>query len=144
MAFMLALLLFISFFAAVVPLHSVSAQTQFVTATPGYINLGMNTTIAVTAPAVGSYTVVVMKPSGVASQLSETFTSAGQVQRTVFGLSSSGFGSLVNQNGTYNVFLEQGVTVVSSTAFYATNKLVITMAMFTGGTCAYIPGVPEG
>ena len=50
MAFMLALLLFISFFAAVVPLHSVSAQTQFVTATPGYINLGMNTTIAVTAP----------------------------------------------------------------------------------------------
>ena len=140
----LALLLFISFFAAVVPLHAVSAQTQYVTATPGDINLGMNTTIAVTAPRTGSYTVVVVKPSGLASQLSETFTSAGQVQKIVFGLASSGFGSLVNQNGTYNVFLEQGATVISSTSFYATNKLIITMDMVNGGTCAYIPGATRG
>ncbi len=76
----LGLLLLFTFFTAVVPLNSVSAQTQYVVASPGYINLGLSTNITVTAPAVGSYNVVVQKPSGLEVTLTDTFTSAGQTK----------------------------------------------------------------
>jgi len=123
---------------------AVNAQTQIVTATPGYVNLGMTTSIAVTAPASGTYTLVVEKPSGLSTQLSLTFASTGQKQNATFGSSSLGFQSLINQVGTYNVFVEQGTQVLGSTSFYATNKLVVTMDMVNGGTCSYIPSATRG
>ena len=59
----------------------ISAQTQYVTATPGYVNLGMNTTISINAPS-GSYTLVVQDPSNVESNF--TVTSTGQVMNQTF------------------------------------------------------------
>ncbi len=140
----LSALLLLSMLAMMVPLTSVSAQTQIVTATPGFINLGMTTTIVVTAPAAGSYTIVVQKPSGAESSLPFTAAAAGQSSTGVFGNAASGFGAVVNQNGTYNVYVSQGGQVVGSTSFYATNRLVVTMDMVTGGTCAFIPGAARG
>jgi len=136
-------LLLVSMLALVAPLTSASAQTQIVTATPGYINLGMTTTIAVTAPGAGSYTIVVEKPSGAESSVPFTPTAAGQTTTAVFG-NASGFGGTVNLVGTYNVFLVQGTAVVGSTSFYATNKLLISFEMVTGGTCDYVSGVLRG
>ena len=121
-----------------------SAQTQIVTATPGYINLGMTTSIAVTAPAAGTYTAVVVKPDGSSSSLPYAFTAGGKTQASVFGNATSGFGTLVNQVGTYNVFVEQGSAVMGTTSFYATNKIVITMDMVTGGTCYFINSDARG
>ena len=106
--------------------------------------MGLSTNITVTSPAAGSYNVVVQEPSGVELTLTDTFTATGQVQTAAFGLASSGFKSLVNQVGTYNVFLEQGTTVVSSTSFYATNKLIVAMTLVNGGSCAYVAGVTRG
>lgn len=138
---LLALSTLVLFFAAVAP---AGAQTQLVTATPGYINLGMTTAIAVTAPAAGTYNVVVVKPNGATSSLPFTFTAAGQIQNATFGSSTTGFTAAVNLVGTYNVFLEQGTTVLGSTSFYATNKLLISIEMVTGGTCDYVSGITRG
>lgn len=123
---------------------SASAQTQYVSATPGYVNLGLTTSVQVTAPAAGSYTVAVTQPNGTESSVSLAFTSPGQVLNATYGNSTVGFKAIVNQVGTYNVFLEQGAQVVSSTSFYATNKLLISMQMVTGGTCDLIQGVTRG
>jgi hypothetical protein len=127
--------------APFVPAH---AQTQIVTATPGYINLGMTTAISVTAPSAGAYTVAVVNPSGKSTTLPFTFTAAGATQNATFGVAGSGFGGVVNAVGTYNVFVEQAGQVVGSTSFYATNKLVITSNVVVGGTCSYVPGVARG
>jgi hypothetical protein len=124
-----------------VPAH---AQTQIVTATPGNVNLGMTTSITVTAPAAGTYTVVVQKPGGTSVTLPFTFGSSGQSQNATFGNSASGFKGVVDQVGTYNVFVEQGTQVVGSTSFYATKNLIVSMDMVNGGTCSYIPGATRG
>ena len=42
------------------------------------------------------------------------------------------------------MFLVQGTSVVGSTSFYATNKLLISFLMVTGGTCDYVSGVARG
>jgi len=126
------------------PFVTVHAQTQIVTATPGYINLGMTTSIVVNAPSAGTYTLVVGSPKGVLSTQTLTFTSGQLTQNVTYGSSASGFKVVVNAVGTYNVFVEQGTTVVGSTSFYATNKLVITMDAVVGGTCTYTPGVTRG
>jgi len=139
----LSALLLVSMLALMAPLTPASAQTQVITATPGYINLGMTTTIAVTAPAAGSYTLVVQKPSGAESSLPFTPTAAGQTTTAIFG-NASGFGGTVNLVGTYNVYLLQGTTTVGSTSFYATNNLQISFLMVTGGTCDYVSGVARG
>jgi len=139
----LSALLLVSMLTLMAPLTSASAQTQVITATPGYVNLGMTTTIAVTAPGSGSYTIVVQKPSGAESSLPFNPTAAGQTTTAVFG-NASGFGGTVNLVGTYNVFLLQGTAVVGSTSFYATNKLVISFLMVTGGTCDYVSGIARG
>ena len=133
---------FLSFLTVAIP--TVSAQTQYVSATPGYINLGMTTTIQVTGPSAATYTVVVDQPNGAKASLDFTFTSVGQVLNATYGNSTTGFMASVGQVGTYNVFLEQGGQVVSSTSFYATNKLEISMLMVTGGTCDYVSGVARG
>jgi hypothetical protein len=127
-----------------VSVPSVSAQTQYIEASPGYINLGMNTTVIVTAPASGSYSVVVQQPNGSKSSLSFTPTSTGQMLNATYGNSTVGFNAVVNQVGTYNVYLEQGSQVISGTSFYATNQLHILMEMVTGGTCDYVSGVTRG
>ncbi|HUI86806.1 MAG TPA: hypothetical protein VLY21_06600 [Nitrososphaerales archaeon] len=121
-----------------------SAQTQIVGATPGYVNLGMTTSVAVTAPASGSYTVVVQKPSGAESSADLTFTAGGQTQNVTYGNATTGFQSVIDQVGTYNVFVEQGSQVVGSTSFYATNRLIITMDMVTAGTCIFVQGISRG
>jgi len=120
------------------------AQTQYVSATPGYINLGMSTFVVATAPAAGSYSLVVQQPNGTESSLSFAPTAAGQVLNDTYGNSTVGFKAVVSQVGTYNVFLEQGSQVVSSTSFYATNKLLISFQMVTGGTCDFVSGVTRG
>lgn len=125
----------------IAPAH---AQTQSVTATPGYINLGMNTTIGVVAPAAGAYSLEVQEPNGTKTSVSLSFTAAGQKANAIFGISNQSFDDVVNQVGTYNVFLLQGSQVASSTSFYATNQLIVTMNMVTGGTCAYVQGVTRG
>jgi len=130
--------------ALMAPLTAASAQTQIITATPGYINLGMTTTITVTAPAAGAYTIVVQKPSGAESSLPFTSTSSGQSQTAVFGNATSGFGAVVDQTGTYNVFVTQGGQTVGSSSFYATNKLIVSMDMVNGGICTYIGGAARG
>ncbi len=137
-------LLLVSTFVVFVPFSTVSAQTQYVTASPGYINLGMNTTISVTAPSAGAYSVVVQAPNGAMFTLNENFASSGEVQNITFGNSTTGFDSAVDQVGTYKVFLENSTGVVSSTSFYATNKLNVFMDMVDGGNCAYINGAPRG
>jgi len=137
-------LLLVSMLALMAPLTTVSAQTQIITATPGYINLGMATTVTVTAPAAGSYTIVVQKPSGVETSLPFTSTSAGQIQTVVFGNATSGFGTIVDQVGTYNVFVTQSGQTVGSSSFYATNKLNINMDMVNGGICTYIGTAARG
>lgn len=142
MAFVLLLASLVPLLFTVMP--SVSAQTQFIEATPGYINFGMTTFINVTAPAAASYTVVVTQPNGTQASVDFTFSSVGQTQSAIYGNSSSGFHTVVNQVGTYNVFLERGGQVVSATSFYATNKLTVAMDMTTGGTCAYIAGATRG
>ena len=122
----------------------VSAQSQAITVTPGYVNLGMTTTVVVTAPSSGQYTVVVVQPNGGKSSIVFAFTSAGEQLNATYGNSTVGFQALVDQTGTYNVFLEQGSQVVSSTAFYATDKLLVSMDMVNGGDCAYIAGATRG
>ena len=122
----------------------VSAQTQYVVATPGYVNLGMSTFVVVTAPAAGSYSVVVKQPNGTKSSLSFMPTSAGQTLNATYGNSTIGFKAVVDQVGTYNVYLEQGGQVVSATSFYTTDKLLISFQMVTGGTCDYVSGVTRG
>jgi hypothetical protein len=104
----------------------------------------MTTTIVVTAPDSGAYSLKVQEPNGVEASTSLSFASAGQTGNATFGISNSSFDAVVDQVGTYNVFLLQGAVVVSSTSFYATNQLVITMNMVTGGTCAYVQGVTRG
>ena len=141
---LLLLVLLAAPLAVFAPLNSASAQTQDVTVKPGYINLGMTTSIQVTAPAAGTYTLTVQMPDGTESALNMTFASAGGSQTTSFGNASSGFKSSVNQVGTYDVAIRQGAKLVSSTSFYATNKLVVSMDMVTGGTCDYISGVIRG
>jgi hypothetical protein len=136
-----ALVTAIMLLAPFVPAH---AQTQIVTATPGYINLGMTTSIAVTAPAAGAYTVAVVNPGGESTTLPLTFSAAGATQNATFGVAGSGFGAVVSAVGTYNVFVEQNGQVVGTTSFYATNKLIITSDAVVGGTCSYVPGVVRG
>ena len=137
-------LLLVSTFVVFVPFSTVSAQTQYVNASPGYINLGMNTTIAVTAPSAGTYSEVVQAPNGAMLTVSQNFASSGEVKNITFGNSTTGFDSGVDQVGTYKVFVENSTGVVSSTSFYATNKLNVFMDMVDGGNCAYINGAPRG
>jgi len=127
-----------------IPSIRVAAQTQSVIASQGYINLGMNSTIVTTAPSAGTYTVVVQKPDGTKLSINETFASAGESQNATFGNASSSFGGIVDQVGTYNVFLEQANQVVDTTSFYATNELKVFMDMVNGGTCIYVNGVDRG
>jgi hypothetical protein len=129
---------------AMAAVPAASAQTQYVSATPGYVNLGMSTFVVATAPAAGAYSVVVLQPNGTESSLSFTPTAAGQLLNETYGNSSLGFKASIDQVGTYNVFLEQGILVVSSTSFYATNRLTVSMDMVNGGNCAYIPGADRG
>ena len=138
------LLVIVIFAMSVTAVPSASAQNQDVTAAPGYINLGMTTSIVVTAPAAGSYTAVVKTPSGAESTFSFGSMSAGEKLNATYGNSTAGFDALVNETGTYNVFLEQGGQVVSSTAFYATDGLLVSMDMVNGGACAYIAGATRG
>jgi hypothetical protein len=123
---------------------SVSAQVQYVTATPGYLNLAMTATVTVTAPAAGTYTVVVQRPDSTTVQLSYSFTAAGQTQSAILGNATVGFKSLINKVGTYNIFLEQGNQVLSSTSVYATNQLNVFIDMVNGGVCNYIAGATRG
>ncbi len=120
------------------------AQTQTVTATPGVVNLGMTSTVAVTAPVPGTYSVAVVKPNGTRVLLNYTFTAQGQTENATFGNATSGFKSAVDQVGTYNIFVEQGSQVVGATSLYATNKLNLGMDLVTGGTCTYISGGTRG
>lgn len=133
------------FVLAVVPLSPYAfAQPQYVAATPGYVNLGMTTTIAVTAPGAGAYTVVVQKPTGVTVQVTDTFTAAGQTQTSVFGNATSGFESVVDKAGTYNVLLQQGGQTVASTSFYATNQITLGTDFITAGACVFVAGGSRG
>jgi hypothetical protein len=136
--------LFLACLTMVVPVASAQNQTQYVAATPGFINLGMTTTIQVTGPAAATYTVAVEQPNGTRSNVDLTFASAGQVLNATYGNSTVGFKALVDQAGIYNVFLEQGTQLISSSSFYATNKLLISFQMVTGGTCDYVSGVSRG
>jgi hypothetical protein len=134
----------IAIFVLLMAAQPVTAQTQYLEASPGYVNLGMDTFVVATAPAAGSYSVVVHQPNGTESSLSFMPTSAGQVLNATYGNSTVGFKAVVNQVGTYSVYLEQGGQVVSATSFYATNKLLISFEMVTGGTCDYVSGVTRG
>jgi len=125
----------------------VSAQTpQYIVATPNYINLGLNTTISATAPAAGTYTVVVQAPNGTQYTTTDTFTAAniGVAQTMLLGNATVGFKAVVTQAGTWSAFLEQGTTVVSSTTFVATSKLNISFGMIVAGACIFVPGAPRG
>ena len=135
-------LLVASLLASAIPFAS--AQNQYIVATPGYINLGMTTTISVTAPAAGTYSVVVQQPSGVKNNLNFTATASGQVINDTYGNSSQGFSTAVNQVGTYGVFLEQHGQVVSATSFYTTNKLIVTMDMVQAGLCTFTQEITRG
>ncbi len=141
--FALGLLLVLALMGSVPVLH-VAGQTQYIVASPGYVNFGMNVTVSVTAPAAGTYALTVVEPNGTQFKLNETFSSAGQLQNVTFGNLTSGFKSVINQPGTYNAFLEQGSTFVSSTSFYATNKLLVTMTVVNSGTCILVQGVDRG
>jgi len=142
------LLLLLSFaLSAVAAVPAASAQTpQYIVATPNYINLGMNTTISATAPAAGSYTVVVQAPDGTQYTTTDTFTAAniGVAQTMLLGNATVGFKAVVTQAGTWDAFLEQGTTIVSSTTFLATSKLNISFDMIVAGACIFVPGGARG
>jgi hypothetical protein len=140
----LSALLLVSMLALMSPFATVSAQTQIITSSSGYINLGMTTTITATAPSAGSYNLVVEKPSGSEASVPFTSTAAGQTQTEVYGNATSGFGAVVDQAGTYNVFVTQGGQTVGSSSFYATNKLTVSIDMVNGGLCTYIGGAARG
>jgi hypothetical protein len=120
------------------------AQTQNIEVTRGVVNLGMTSTIVVTAPGAGTYTVVVVKPTGDKASLDFTFSAAGEIQNATYGNSTIGFKGVVDQVGTYNIFLEQGTQVLGTTSLYATNKLNLSMDMVNGGSCWYIAGATRG
>ena len=122
----------------------VSSQTQYVQATPGFINLGMNTTVTLTAPAAGTYTIKVQEPSGAETALNFTLSGTGQKMNATFGSPSTGFDTVVNQVGTYNVFLLHGNSVVATTSFYTTNQLIVTMDMVQAGICTFTQEVTRG
>jgi hypothetical protein len=104
----------------------------------------MTTNILATAPAAASYELTVVQPDGAKASLNLTSTAPGQLLNATYGNSTVGFGAVVNQVGTYDVFLEQGNQVVSSTSFYATDRLQVVMQMVTGGTCDYVSGITRG
>ncbi|MDG6905048.1 MAG: hypothetical protein JRN20_04605 [Nitrososphaerota archaeon] len=139
----LGVLLLATLFVAV-PATAAASQPQSVVVSPAYINLGMKTTITVTAPTAGTYAVLVQSPTGNQFTLNETFTSAGQSENATFGNATLDFKALVNQVGTYSVHLEQGGQVVSTTSFSVTNKLNVFMDMVDGGNCIYINGATRG
>ncbi|MDA4115973.1 MAG: hypothetical protein OK442_05405 [Thaumarchaeota archaeon] len=143
-AAVLSLLAFFFVVASAVPVPVVSAQTQLVTAQPGYINLGMTTSIAVTGPSAGTYTVIVAAPNGIGVQKNFLFSSAGLTLNATFGNATAGFERIVDQVGTYNVFVESEGQVVASTSFYATNKLDINMQVVQAGTCIYVQTTDRG
>jgi len=138
-----AVLAIIALMTVAIPTPAFS-QTEYVRATPGYINLGMNTTIALTAPAAGTYTVKVQEPNGAETALNFTFSSTGQKANATFGSSGAGFDTVINQVGTYNVFLLSGNTVVATTSFYTTNQLIVTMDMVQAGICTFTQEVARG
>lgn len=131
-------LLLVSTFIVFVPMTGASAQTQYVTASPGYINFGMNSTIQVTAPSAGTYSLIVQAPSGSKYTLSVSFASSGQSSNITFGSPTTGFNAVVDQVGTYKIYLENSTGLVSSTSFYVTNKLLVSMGLVQGGPCNYI------
>ncbi len=141
---LVAFILIAAAFALAALPPTVIGQTQLVTATPGSINLGMTTSIAVTAPGAGTFTVKVTNPSGAQVALNFTFSAAGQVQNATFGVAASGFKAKVDRVGAYNVFLEQGTQVFATTSFYATNQIVVRMDMVNGGVCVYVESVTRG
>ncbi len=136
--------LLFTMFAATFAAPAAYAQTQSIAVTQGIVNLGMTTNVVVTAPAAGTYTVVVAKPSGAQASLNFTFTAAGQKQNATYGNAAAGFKAAVDQVGTYNIFLEQGGQVVGTTSLYATNKMNLSMDMVNGGVCWYIAGAARG
>jgi hypothetical protein len=140
----LLLLLATSAVALLLPVSGAFAQSQAVTAAPGNINLGMNTSITLTAPSAGTYSIVVRKPAGELISFNMTFAGSGAPQSATFGNGSVGFKSAVDETGTYNVFVEQGAQVLYTTSFYATNQMVIKMDMVNGGLCYYIQDAPRG
>jgi len=130
---------------AVAGVPAVSAQTpQYVVATPNYINLGMNSSIAVTAPAAGTYTVAVQAPSGTQYTVNFNFNAPGQVESEIFGNTTVGFNTAFTQVGTYGVFLEQGGNVFSSTTIVVTNKVNISFTMIYAGLCTINTGGTRG
>ncbi len=130
---------------AVAAAPAVSAQTpQYVVATPNYINLGMNTTITVTAPGSGTYSVVVQAPSGAEYPFPFNFGAAGQVESAIFGNATVAWKAVATQVGTYDIFLEQGAAVVSSTTFLVTNKINISFGMIYAGLCTVNTGGTRG
>ncbi len=141
---LLSILLISSILTAVTLAPLATAQVQYVSASRGVVNLGMTTGITVTAPAAGVYNVVVVLPDKSQASLTLAFTAAGQNLTEIFGNTTRGFKTAVTQVGTYNVFLEQAGVVVSSTAFYATNKLNVAIDFVNGGLCDYIAGAPRG
>jgi len=140
-----AVLSLLSFFFFVgSALQTASAQTQLVTAQPGYINLGMTTSITVTAPGAGAFAVVVESPSGAEAQTDMVFSAAGQTQNSTYGDAAAGFKAVVDQVGTYNVFVESAGQAVASTSFYATNRLEINMDVVQAGTCVFVQTTVRG
>jgi len=140
------MLLFVSLgMSALAVFPAVSAQTpQYIVATPNYINLGMNTTIAATGPAIGAYQLVVQAPSGTQYLMVLNFNAAGQTYSEIFGNSTVGFNQVVTQAGTYSVFLQQAGTVVSSTTFLVTSQVKISFDMIMAGACVFVPGGSRG
>lgn len=141
---LLTILLISALTPALAGVPPAKAQIQYVSVSRGVINLGMTTAITATAPSAGDYTLVVVLPDKTQVSLPFTFSGSGENQTAVFGNTTLGFKTAVTQVGTYNVFLEQAGTSVSSTAFYATNKLNVAIDFVNGGLCNYIAGAPRG
>jgi len=125
-------------------LPAAHAQAGVVTATPGTVNLGMSTSIAVTANAPGTLNVAVQAPNGATSSLAFTFTSTGQTLTQVYGNLTSGWGVAINQVGAYSVIVYQGTTVVGSTSFYSTNQILISTDFITAGYCLFVASGSRG
>jgi len=142
----LAILSVSAILGAIVP--AASAQPGIVTASPGYINLGMTTSIAVTGPSAGSYTVIIEAPNGVQQSVVYVVPSAGQTTTMVYGNASSGWQAVVNQLGTYNVLVYQGVSPsgapLSSTTFYTTNQIFVTTDFIAAGYCDFVTSGTRG
>ncbi|MBI2183891.1 MAG: hypothetical protein HYU39_02915 [Thaumarchaeota archaeon] len=130
--FLILAFLLMSALAAVPNVLAQAAPT--LTVEKPFVNLGMETSIIVKAPAAGTYTVVITKPDGKTQvQADYSFAQAGEAKQ-IYGNATLGFKSIIDKTGTYKVSLQSQSKQVAETTLFATDKLDLDVTVANAGT----------